>query len=72
MFHVPATGDTIAIASSSFYAEQVDTMTISNITYNADGTTQLWLSTPLIYTHLGVIRTVVGDPQVGHGLAQML
>eukprot|EP00878_Enallax_costatus_P024164 GHUV01025763.1.p1 GENE.GHUV01025763.1~~GHUV01025763.1.p1 ORF type:complete len:516 (+),score=80.92 GHUV01025763.1:1100-2647(+) len=56
-------GNTIAIASSSFDAREVDTATITSITQQANKTSLIQLSSPLQYTHLGVLRTYAGDPR---------
>lgn len=51
-----AAGDVIAIASSSFYAADVDQATITSVTYDTPANvTTLGLDGPLSYTHLGVI-----------------
>lgn len=53
-------GDTIVIASSSFYAWEVDEVTITTITPTADGNTVFGVSPALQYTHLGVIHSQAG------------
>lgn len=62
-------GDRIAIASSSFYATDIDEGTITNITCMSAGceVVQLTLDVPLTYTHLGEVVTVPGDDR-GHVL----
>jgi hypothetical protein len=60
-------GDRIVVASSSFYATDVDEATIVNITaVGAEGSAavQLDLDVPLVYTHLGEVVTVPGDAHV--------
>uniref|UniRef100_A0A383WCP6 Fibrocystin-L n=1 Tax=Tetradesmus obliquus TaxID=3088 RepID=A0A383WCP6_TETOB len=62
-------GDRIVIASSSFYATDVDEATITNITAlgaSSEGSAavQLELDVPLVYTHLGEVVTVPGDSHV--------
>lgn len=60
-------GDVIAIASSSFFGEEVDEVAITGVTPGADGNTTLALARPLVYTHLGEVVTVPGDTR-GHRL----
>lgn len=62
-------GDRIAIASSSFYATDVDEATVTNVTCVTAGceVVQLGLDTVLNYTHLGEVVTVPGDDR-GHVL----
>lgn len=57
-------GERIVIASSSFYANEVDEVTIKSVgPYTAaSNTTVVQLETPLNYDHLGVFETVSGDP----------
>ena len=55
-------GDKIVIASSSFFAEDVDEASVTQVTVNANGSTMLSLDTPLLFTHLGVMMHVSGDP----------
>ena len=56
----------IVIASSSFYAEDVDEVQISSApAYNATtDVTTITLSQPLVYTHLGEIVSVAGETKV--------
>lgn len=58
-----AVGDAIAIASSSFLAEEVDTVDITSVSVDpSTGTTTLGLSGPLLFTHLGVVMSdLAGD-----------
>jgi hypothetical protein len=62
-------GDRIAIASSSFYATDVDESTVLNVTCLLLGceVVRLELDGPLSYTHLGEVVTVPGDDR-GHVL----
>jgi hypothetical protein len=62
-------GDRIAIASSSFYATDVDEATVTNVTCLATecSVVQLGLDMPLNFTHLGELVTVPGDDR-GHVL----
>jgi hypothetical protein len=57
-----APGSSIAIASSSYDAREVDTAVISAVTHLPDGTSRLQLDRQLAYTHLGVLRSYAGDP----------
>ena len=63
----PDTGDRIAIASSSFYATDVDEATITSITTTPSGNTLLSIDPPLSFTHLGEVVQVAGDMR-GHKL----
>ena len=55
-------GDRVAIASSSFFAEEVDEAVITAVTYQDGNTTTLLnLSAPLQYTHLGEVVSVPGE-----------
>ena len=58
-------GDSLVIASSSFYAEEVDETTIKALSY-APGTdtTTITLAQPLVYTHLGEVVSVAGEAKV--------
>lgn len=57
-----AAGSSIAIASSSFDARDIDTAVITSVQLLPDGTSRLQLDRPLSYTHLAVLRTYAGDP----------
>jgi hypothetical protein len=63
-------GDRIVIASSSFYATDVDEATITNVTVITDAgaegsaAVRLDLDVALVYTHLGEVVTVPGDDHV--------
>lgn len=58
-------GDRIVIASSSFYAEEVDEATIVAIDgASVPGVTRLTLDAPLRFTHLGEVVTVPGEAKV--------
>ena len=56
-------GDRLVIASSSFYAEEVDELDISSLSF-ASGITTVGLSRPLLYTHLGEVVSVAGETKV--------
>lgn len=58
-----AVGDRIVIASSSFYATDVDEVTITNVTCVQPSceVVRLDLELPLTYTHLGEAVTIPGD-----------
>eukprot|EP00775_Hariotina_reticulata_P007195 gene7195-7409_t len=57
-------GFTVVIASSSFDARDVDMAIITAVQPLPGGTTtRLLLSSPLQYTHLGVVRRYPGDPR---------
>jgi len=56
-------GDHIVIASSSFYATDVDEAIVTNVTCVQPSceVVQLDLESPLTYTHLGEVVTIPGD-----------
>ena len=58
----PASGDTIVIAASGFLGEEVDTAVIVAVANNTDGSSTLSLDRVLIFTHLGVLSPIPGDP----------
>ncbi len=57
-----AVGDVIAIASSSLFANETDSASITSVAYDAStNVTTLGLDQPLNYTHLGITVPVNGD-----------
>lgn len=56
-------GDTIAIASSSVYATDIDEVKIAGLVFNAgSNTTTINLASPLQFTHLGEVVSHPDDP----------
>jgi hypothetical protein len=57
-------GDRLVIASSSFFAEEVDEADIVGLDTSVNGVTIVTLSQPLQYTHLGEVVSVPGETKV--------
>ena len=58
-------GDRIVIASSSFYAEEVDETTIAAVSFSGStNTTTITVTDALQFTHLGEVVSVAGESKV--------
>jgi len=55
-------GDTVVVASSSFFPDEVDEVAVTGVEAAGGGRTRLFLSRPLEFTHLGVVADVEGSP----------